>query len=101
MVVQVALSLVLVVGALLFVRSLRNLMILDAGFRQDGVLVVNLDVRGANIPPQGRRDAFNALASRLAACPVWTPPPRRSSFRSAVRVEQPHRDRRDDAAAVS
>ncbi len=60
---------VLVVGALLFVRSLRNLMILDAGFRQDGVLVVNIDVRGANIPPQGRRDAFNALASRLAAIP--------------------------------
>jgi len=68
-VVQVALSMVLVVGALLFVRSLRNLMILDAGFRQDGVLVVNLDVRGANIPPEGRRDAFNALASRLAAIP--------------------------------
>jgi predicted permease len=44
-------------------------MILDAGFRQDGVLVVNLDVRGANIPPQGRRDAFNALASRLATIP--------------------------------
>jgi hypothetical protein len=33
---QVALSLVLVVGAMLFVRSLRNLMTLDAGFTQDG-----------------------------------------------------------------
>ena len=42
-VAQVALSLVLVVGALLFVRSLRNLMTLDAGFRQDGILVVNLE----------------------------------------------------------
>src|SRR5262249_54563897 len=44
-VMQVALSLVLVVGALLFVRSLRNLVTLDAGFRQDGVLVASIDLR--------------------------------------------------------
>jgi putative ABC transport system permease protein len=68
-VVQVALSLVLVVGALLFVRSLRNLMILDAGFRQDGILVVNLDLRGAGIPEAGRRQAFDDLAARLRALP--------------------------------
>src|SRR5262249_37751200 len=35
-VLQVSLSLVLVVVALLFVRSLRNLTHLDPGFRQDG-----------------------------------------------------------------
>jgi putative ABC transport system permease protein len=68
-VVQVALSLVLVVGALLFVRSLRNLMVLDAGFRQDGILIVNLDVRGANIPEAGRRAAFDDLSARLRALP--------------------------------
>src|SRR5262249_11998267 len=34
-VIQVALSLVLVVGALLFVRTLRNLTRMDPGFRQD------------------------------------------------------------------
>jgi predicted permease len=68
-VVQVALSLVLVVGALLFVRSLRNLVMLDAGFRQDGLLVVNVDLRGANIAVGARRDAHNALAARLAAIP--------------------------------
>src|SRR5262245_61377394 len=38
-VAQVALSLVLVVGAVLFVRSLRNLVTLDAGFQQNGILV--------------------------------------------------------------
>ena len=68
-VVQVALSLVLVVGALLFVRSLRNLMLLDAGFRQDGVLVVNLDLRGAGIPEESRRAAFDELSVRLRALP--------------------------------
>src|SRR5579883_211957 len=40
---QVALSLVLLVGALLFVRSLRNLLNLDAGFNRDGLIVINLD----------------------------------------------------------
>jgi predicted permease len=68
-VAQVALSLVLVVGAMLFVRSLRNLMTLDAGFRQDGILVVNMDLRGAGVP-EGRRTAFFAdLTARLAALP--------------------------------
>ena len=68
-VLQVALSLVLVVGALLFVRSLRNLMVLDAGFRQNGVLIVNLDLRGANIPEGSRRAAFDDLTARLNALP--------------------------------
>jgi predicted permease len=68
-VAQVAMSLVLVVGALLFVRSLRNLLVLDAGFQQNGVLVVNLDLSGANIPEANRREAFNALTARLRALP--------------------------------
>ena len=68
-VVQVALSLVLVVGALLFVRSLRNLVVLDAGFRQDGVLVVNLDVRSTSIPAAGRRAAFDDIVARLRGLP--------------------------------
>ena len=68
-VAQVALSLVLVVGALLFVRSLRNLMVLDAGFRQDGVLVVNLDLRGAGTPVEARRAQYRDLAARIRAVP--------------------------------
>ncbi|MBZ5617673.1 MAG: ABC transporter permease [Acidobacteriia bacterium] len=39
---QVALSLVLLVGALLFVRSLRNLATTEAGFRQEGILIADL-----------------------------------------------------------
>ena len=68
-VAQVALSLVLVVGAVLFVRSLRNLMTLDAGFRQNGILVVNMDLRRAGIAEARRTAAYADITSRFAAIP--------------------------------
>jgi len=71
-VAQVALSLVLVVGAVLFVRSLRNLTTLDAGFQQDGILVVNLDLRRAGVPPERLTAMFADLTSRLGALPGVT-----------------------------
>jgi predicted permease len=71
-VVQVALSLVLVVGALLFGHSLRKLMTLDPGFRQDGVVVVNLDLRRADIPSENRRAVFNTVVERFGAIPGVT-----------------------------
>ena len=68
-VAQVALSLVLVVGALLFVRSLRNLMTLDAGFKQDGILVVFLDLRRAGVAEERRLALYQDIADRLASLP--------------------------------
>jgi predicted permease len=68
-VIQVAVSLVLLVGALLFARSLRNLMAVDPGFRQDGVLVVNLDLQRANVAPENRRELYDAIVERLKAVP--------------------------------
>ncbi|HZU28310.1 MAG TPA: ABC transporter permease [Bryobacteraceae bacterium] len=47
-VVQVSVSLVLVVGALLFVRSFRNLLTLDPGFRSKGVLLATIDLSHAH-----------------------------------------------------
>jgi putative ABC transport system permease protein len=68
-VLQVALSLVLVIGALLFVRSLRNLMMLDAGFRQDGLLIVSLDLRRAGIPEERRTAVYQDITDRLRGLP--------------------------------
>jgi putative ABC transport system permease protein len=68
-IVQVALSLVLIAGALLFGRSLRNLLTLDTGFRSDGVIVANLDLRGANVPQEGRRALFTEIMERMRALP--------------------------------
>ena len=52
-VVQVALSLLLIAGAGLFLRTLGNLRHLDAGFRHEGVLLIELDARRAGY--QGER----------------------------------------------
>ena len=68
-VAQVALSLVLVVGAVLFVRSLRNLVTLDAGFQQNGILVVSMDLRRASVPEERRRALFADITAKLAALP--------------------------------
>ncbi len=66
---QVALSLVLLVGALLFVRSLRNLLTLDAGFRQEGILITQLDLSRLNLSKQRRQPFKQELLDRIRAIP--------------------------------
>src|SRR6266480_5667029 len=50
-VAQVALSLVLVASALLFSRSLNKLLRVEAGFRQEGILVAAAGFARLNFPP--------------------------------------------------
>ena len=64
-----ALSLVLLVGALLFARSLRNLTAMDPGFRQDGVVTASLDMRKANIPQDARAATNARIIERIRAIP--------------------------------
>jgi putative ABC transport system permease protein len=66
---QVALSLVLLVGALLFVRSLHNLLTTDPGFQPEGVLTVNIDFTRAQYPKERRLAVYRELSERLSALP--------------------------------
>ena len=56
-VTQVALSLVLLTGSLLFARSFRNLLTLDVGFEQDHLLVASFDYSPLQIP-DGKTASF-------------------------------------------
>src|SRR5437016_10538959 len=66
---QIALSLMLLVGALLFARSLNNLAMVDAGFRQDGILVTDLDFSALGLSNERRLAFSSELLSRVRAIP--------------------------------
>ena len=79
-VAQVALSLVLVVGALLFVRSFQNLVTLDAGFAQENLVAATLDFRRSG--DSGRSPAIPVR--RAARSPAPGRPACRARRRSAT-----------------
>ena len=66
---QVAFSLVLLFGALLFVRSLHNLLTVDTGFQSEGLLAVNIDFSRAQYPNERRIAVYRELLDRLSAVP--------------------------------
>jgi putative ABC transport system permease protein len=68
-VAQVALSLVLVVAAGLFVRTLERLATLPLGFDADRVLTVTVDVTRAPIAPANRIPFDHQLVATVAAVP--------------------------------
>jgi putative ABC transport system permease protein len=66
---QVALSLVLLTGALLFARSLDNLMTRNLGFQQNGVLIANLDFTRLHLPATRCNSFVRELLARIRAVP--------------------------------
>jgi putative ABC transport system permease protein len=68
-VVQVALSLVLVVAAALFVRTFGALASLDPGFSAAPLLVVNVDSLPARVEPTNRLAVFERVRDAVAAVP--------------------------------
>jgi putative ABC transport system permease protein len=68
-VAQVALSLVLVASALLFSRSLGKLLTAPTGFRQEGILIADINFRQLNLPSD-RYPAFkDELVDRIRTIP--------------------------------
>jgi predicted permease len=66
---QVALSLVLLFSALLFTRSLRNLMVDDPGFQANGVLIARLNFTRLQIPADQRATFQRRLLDRIRSLP--------------------------------
>lgn len=68
-VAQVAISLLLLIGAGLFVRSLRNLRTLDPGFLRESVLLVDVNPQQSGYKGQRLRDYYERLLARVSSYP--------------------------------
>ncbi|HET8657066.1 MAG TPA: ABC transporter permease, partial [Longimicrobiaceae bacterium] len=68
-VVQITLSLVLVMSAGLLLGSFRKLATLDPGFRSQGVLLADLDLRNADYPDEQLGAVKREILERLRAAP--------------------------------
>lgn len=69
LVVQAALSVVLLSGAGLFVKSLRNAQGVDLGYNHGRLVVVLTDLRGERLAPDGRPELTRRLLEQARAMP--------------------------------
>jgi predicted permease len=68
-VAQIAISLVLLITAGLFLRSLRNAGTIDLGFRPEGVQTVTFDLRTQGYDESKGREFYRQLVERVTALP--------------------------------
>jgi putative ABC transport system permease protein len=66
---QIALSLLLLIGTGLFVRTYANLVTSNPGFDRSNVLLVNMDIHNAGIPPGARTAFYDQVLGRLKSLP--------------------------------
>ena len=66
---QVALSLVLLMVAGLFLRSLTNLVTLDLGFDRNNVLLMTAILKPSTVPPDKRLAVYQEIEARLRSLP--------------------------------
>jgi len=66
---QLAMSLVLLVSAGLFVRSLRQALTFDPGFATDNLLTASLETRGARLNEQQGQEFFQQTLERAGSLP--------------------------------
>jgi predicted permease len=68
-IVQVAMSLVLLIGAGLFIRTLRNLQAVDVGFNRENLLLFRVDPRLSGYSGPQIADLYQRLTDRIEAVP--------------------------------
>jgi predicted permease len=66
---QIAVSMVLLVGALLFVRSYHNLTTLNPGIRENGITIGFFGFQSAHIRPENRASFKTQLVNEVRAIP--------------------------------
>ncbi|MEJ2679384.1 MAG: ABC transporter permease, partial [Gemmatimonadota bacterium] len=97
---QIALALVLLVGAGLAVRSLREQLAIAPGFRAKGVLAASVSLEGETYDAPARRRFVAALVDRLRGLPgvldvaVGSDAPLRDAYSASVLAREGHPDDR-------
>ncbi len=66
---QVALSLILLIGTGLFIRTFTNLMTLNAGFDPNNVLMIETNIHNAGIAEPARAPLYRQMLTKLQAIP--------------------------------
>ncbi len=69
---QLALSVVLLVGALLFAGTLRNLLAVETGFDAEGVEILRVDLTALDAPPEDRPEVKRQILDRIRSAPGVT-----------------------------
>jgi putative ABC transport system permease protein len=107
---QVALSLVLLIGGGLLLRTFVKLVSLDLGFDRNNVLVVSarpprVGAEGTTLPPAARTAAYNDIAARLRSIPgvvsvarAFTTPVGDDNWYSSIHADLPNAPEGDAAA---
>ena len=101
---QVALSLVLLISAGLFLRSMVKLATLDIGFDRNSVLLVNANLKVARIAPERRLEIYDEIEGLLQKVPgvisvgrSWRTPVTGYEWNEYVSVDSPNAPKGDDS----
>ena len=101
---QIALSLVLLVSAGLFLRSLLGLATLDIGFDRNSVLLVNTNLKAAKVVPERRLQVYDEVEAVLQKLPgvisvgrSWRTPVTGYEWNEYVSVDSPSAPKGDDS----
>ena len=66
---QVAASLILLIGAALFLQSLRNARLMDAGFRPERAMAVDIDLNTARLSDENGKLFYKSIVEKIKALP--------------------------------